>query len=237
MHLFTSNGAPGELLRVLAWVTVLSLAPLVHILAAGFEVRPVLVETTDGLGSLTVSNPGETRLYVQGTLRAWSYDAQGVEQLKDVSNVIVSPPATWIEPESEYRFRLSVPKAEPGEELSFRLLLSEVPTRDALTSGVVLITVTQSIPVFSQDNSVKPPRLSATVNGTTLLIRNSGGRHVRIAQLMQDGQVLKSGLVGYALSRSVLQIQLDTPLHPGRIQFSSELGQQSIVVAGQGNDG
>lgn len=236
MHLFTSDDAPGEMLRRLAWVTVLSLAPFAHVLAAGFEVRPVLVETADGLGSLTVNNPGETRIYIQGTLRAWAYSDDGVEELKDASNVIVSPPATWIEPESEYRFRLSVPKAEPGEELSFRLLLSEVPTRDALTSGVVLITVTQSIPVFSQGESVPAPRLSARINGTALLIRNTGGRHVRIAQLMQDDQLVKSGLVGYALGGSVLAVQLDAPIQPGRIQFTSELGPQSMAVTRQAKD-
>lgn len=107
MLLSTFDHAPGEMLRLSVWVTLLWVAPLTHVFAAGFEVRPVLVETTDGLGSLTVSNPGETRIYIQGTLRAWSYDDDGVEQLIDASNVIVSPPATWIEPESEYRFRLA----------------------------------------------------------------------------------------------------------------------------------
>ncbi|MGA7966888.1 MAG: fimbria/pilus periplasmic chaperone [Gammaproteobacteria bacterium] len=218
-----------------AWVipalaALLWLAPLAQVFAAGFEVRPVLVETADGLGTLTVSNPGATRLYIQGTLYRWSYDTDGVQVLAAVPNVIVSPPATWIKPGSEYRFRLKVPQAAPGQELSFRLLLSEVPTRDTITNGAVMMTVTQSIPVFSEGKSLKSPSLSATLVGSTLLIHNSGGRHVRIAQLMQDGRVVKSGLVGYALSGSLLAVHLKIPIHPGRIEFTTDLGLQTLVV-------
>jgi fimbrial chaperone protein len=213
-----------------ALVTLLWLAPLAQVFAAGFEIRPVLVETTDGLGVLTVSNPGATRIYLQGTLYGWSYSADGVEVLEAISNVIVSPPATWIEPSSEYRFRLRVPQAAPGQELSFRLLLAEVPTRDAFTNGAVVMAVTQSIPIFSQGKSLKPPSLSATIAGSTLSIRNSGGRHVRIAQLKQDDQVVKDGLVGYALSGATLTVPLTAPVRPGRIEFTTDLGPQTIVV-------
>ena len=213
-----------------ALVTLLWLAPLTQVFPAGLEVRPVLVETTDGLAALTIRNTGATRIYLQGTLYGWSYNADGVEMLAAVPDVIVSPPATWIEPGTEYRFRLSVPQAAPGQELSFRLLLAEVPTRDTLINGGVLMTVTQSIPVFSQGKSLKHPSLSATIAGSTLLIRNNGERHARIAQLMQDGEVGKRVLLGYALSGSVLAIPLTTPVHPGHIKISTGLGPQTIVV-------
>lgn len=213
-----------------ALVTLLWLAPLAQVFPAGLEVRPVLVETTDGLGSLTVRNTGETRVYLQGTLYGWSYNADGQELLTAVPDVIVSPPATWIEPGTEYRFRLSVPQAGAGEERSFRLLLAEVPTRDALTNGGVVMAVTQSIPVFSHGGSLKPPSLSATIADSTLLIRNNGGRHARIAQLMQDGEVVKPGLLGYALSGSVLAVPLKAPIHPGQIEITTGLGPQTIVV-------
>lgn len=222
------DGQP--LLRRSGLLALLCLVPFAQGFAAGFEVRPVLVETGNGLGLLTVSNPGDTRIYIQGTLYRWSHNADGVDALAEAPDAIVSPPATWLEPKSEYRIRIKVPKAPPGQELAFRLLLTEVPERDAITSGSVVMAVTQSIPVFSQAAMLKSPSLSATITGSTLSIRNSGGRHLRIAQLTQDGQILKSGLVGYALSGSTLTVKLSAPIHTGRIAFTSDLGPQFIDV-------
>lgn len=230
----TSDRRP-LVLRYAAFVILLCVVPLSQGFAAGFDVRPVMLETDNGLAAVTVSNPGANRIYVQGTIYGWSYNAAGVGELAVVPDVIVSPPATWIEPGSEYRFRLSVPEASPGDELSYRLLLAEVPTRKALTSGAVVMIVTQSIPIFSQGESIEPASLSATVEDSTLSIYNTGGRHVRVAKLEQDGEVVKSGLLGYALRESRLAIPLTAPIHPGPIEISTDRGQQTIVVS-QGDD-
>jgi fimbrial chaperone protein len=197
--------------------------------AEGFEMRPLLIETSDGLGSLTVSNPGNRRIYIEASIYKWLKGPDGADVLEPSPDAIVSPPATWLEPRSEYRVRLRVPTPPPGKELPFRLVLTQVPSRDDIVSGHVVLAVTQSIPVFAEPDALPPPSLNARVGGPQrLILRNDGGRRVRVSRIVQDGRELMPGLAGYVLGGSALQVDLKAPIHRGRIQFDTDLGPRTL---------
>ena len=191
--------------------------------------RPVSVETTDGNGALSVSNPGANPIYVEAAIYRWTHDASGADLLAHLDEAIVSPAGTWIGSQAEYRFRFKVPKATSGPEATYRVLLTQVPSRDELAAGRVVTAVTQSIPVFVQPDALAPPVLSGVfVNEHLILIRNAGGRRLRIIGLSQEGQSVATGLVGYALGDSTLRVALRLPVHAGRLDVATDLGPRSI---------
>ncbi len=197
--------------------------------AAGFAVHPLLVETQDGSGELSVSNPGDRRLYVEASIFRWSHDADGKDVLERVSEAIASPPAAWVEAGAEYRFRILVPQAKVGEEGSYRVLLAQVPSRGELASGQVTMAVTQSIPVFAEPLDLLPPQLTGEMAGPDqLLLRNAGGRRLKVVGITQSGALLAHGLVGYALGRSALLVHLAGPIHAGRLDVMTDLGPRLI---------
>ncbi len=206
-------------------------APCQPSLAAGFSVRPVSIDTQDGTGSLSVSNPSDSRLYVEAAIFRWSQDAGGKDVLEPTADAIASPPAAWIEAGAEYRFRFKVPKARPGGESSYRLLLTQVPSRNELASGRVVATVTQSIPVFAEPTNLAPPALTGELAGPDQLrLHNDGGRRLKIVGITQNGELLARGLVGYVLGRSSLLVHLLRPVHPGRVEVTTDLGPRLIEL-------
>lgn len=219
-----------QLLKV--FVVFVFCASCVQVFASGgFAVRPISIDTSDGNGSLSISNSGAQRIYISAIVYKWTLDENGVDQLTLAPDAVVSPPAMWIEPLSDYTIRVRVPASPEGKEGTYRLLLSQVPTREDETSGGVVIAVTQSIPIFSQPAALSPAALSARIIGPEqLLISNEGGRRVRITDLGQDDQLMLEGLVGYALGESKLKVLTKSPIHPGNIQVMTDLGPLQIDV-------
>jgi fimbrial chaperone protein len=197
--------------------------------AAGFAVQPVLVETKDGSGSLSVSNPGDQRLYIEASIFRWSHDPDGKDMLERAADAIASPPATWIEAGAAYNFRIRVPKAEAGKESSYRVLVTQVPSRSEIVSGQVTMAVTQSIPVFAEPPDLLPPLLTGAIAGTSqLLLRNRGGRRLKVVGITQGGELLAQGLVGYVLGQSALLVRLAGPIHAGRVDVMTDLGPRPL---------
>ena len=60
--------------------------------AAGFDARPVTIETRDGnVASITVTNPGDRKIYLQNTVHEWRQDASGKDVLTESPGAIISP--------------------------------------------------------------------------------------------------------------------------------------------------
>ena len=126
----------------IGFAALLSVAPLQQGFAAGFEVHPLKIETTSGLGTLSVSNPGDVRIYIEGIIYRWSQNAEGADVLDAAPGAVVSPPAIWVEPHTEYRIRFQVPKAPPKGEGYYRILLTQIPVPKAAVGDHVMIAVT-----------------------------------------------------------------------------------------------
>ena len=85
-------------------------------LAAGFDARPVTIETHGGnVASITITNPGERKIYLQNSVHDWRQDPSGQDVLTESAAAIVSPPGMWIQPGATYNLRIQLPPANDRE--------------------------------------------------------------------------------------------------------------------------
>ena len=216
------------MLKIFSTALMLFIASVYPAAADGFDVRPVLLRTNNGSVSFTVSNPGDARIYISTTVNVWSRDARGNDILTESNEAAVSPPAMWVEPHASYAVRVKLPAASGQREIPFRVLVQNVPSRADITAGRVVMSVTQSIPAFSEPSELSPPALSAVLEGGRLFIINDGGRHVRIEGISQDGHVIAKGLLGYALGGT--RTGINAGVHSGRIEIDTDTGRQPLQV-------
>ena len=197
--------------------------------ADGFDARPVLIETRDGLASIVVTNPGDRRIYLETQLHDWSQDALGNNVLVESEVAIASPPAMWVGPHSTYNLRVKLPVGPVDQERAFRVLIRQLPDRSDITAGRIVFALTQSLPAFVEPADVQPPVLQARfVDARHILITNDGGRRARLANLSQDGHAVAPGLVGYALQHSRLAVALPASVHPGRLEIDTDVGRRTV---------
>lgn len=199
--------------------------------AEGFDARPVLIETRDGLGAIVITNPGDRKIYLETLVYDWSQDAAGHDVLSESDAAIASPPAMWVGPHSTYNLRVRLPTSEGGRERAYRVLIRQLPDRSDITAGRIVFALTQSLPAFAEPADLQPPVLRGRlIDARHLLISNDGGRRARIANITQDGRVIAPGLNGYALSHSALEVLLPTNAHAGVIEFETDLGRKTLAV-------
>lgn len=199
--------------------------------AAGFDARPVTIETRGGnVASITVTNPGERRIYLQNSVHEWRQDASGKDVLTESQAAVVSPPGMWIQPGATYNLRIQLPPAS-DRELAFRVILHQLPDRSEIQAGRIVFSVTQSLPAFSQPAQPTPAALRARlVDPQHLLISNDGGRRARLADIKADGQIVGPGLAGYALAHSSVMIALESPVRAGKLEIETDQGRRTIDV-------
>jgi fimbrial chaperone protein len=197
--------------------------------ADGFNARPVLIETRGGVTSITITNPGDRRIYLENAVYEWKADAAGKEILTESPAAIVSPPAMWVQPGATYNLRVQLPQAS-DRELAFRVILQQIPDRSEIQSGRVVLALTQRLPAFSELADLPPPAVlrAQIVDPQRLLITNDGGRRARIADITADGRTVAPGLVGYALAHSSLAVTLKSPVRPGKIELDTEQGRRVV---------
>ena len=145
--------------------------------AAGFDARPVTIETRSGnIASITVSNPGDHKIYLENTVHEWRQDASGQDILTESPAAVVSPPGMWVQPGASYNLRLQLPPAT-DRELAFRVMLQQLPDKSEIQAGRIVLAVTQLLPAFSEPPQPTPPVLHARVaDPHHLMITNDRGR-------------------------------------------------------------
>jgi len=211
-------------------ITVVAVAPF-SARAEGFDARPVIVETRDGLGAIVITNPGDRKIYLETLVYDWSQDAAGHDVLQESAAAIASPPAMWVGPHSTYNLRVKLPVSEGGRERAYRVLIKQLPDRSDITAGRIVFALTQSLPAFAEPADLQPPALGGRlIDARHILISNSGGRRARISNIAQDGRVVAPGLNGYALSYSALEILLPSAVHAGAIELETDAGRRTLAV-------
>ncbi|MDP9096233.1 MAG: fimbria/pilus periplasmic chaperone [Pseudomonadota bacterium] len=210
---------------------LLSLASTRAADAAGFDVHPITVETRDGSGVVVVTNSGDRRVYLESHILDWSQDPAGNERLTEAETAVVSPPGTWVQPNSSYSLRLRLPASGTTVERAFRIVIRQLPERGDLAGGRVVFALTQNLPAFVAAADSSPPQLSARlIDPQRILIQNSGGRRARITSIVQDGRVVASGLIGYALAQGGLSVVLPHPVHPGTFDVETDIGRRNVAL-------
>src|SRR5260370_22427613 len=125
--------------------------------AAGFDARPVTIETRGGnVAAITVTNPGDRKIYLQNSVQEWRQDPSGQDTLGDTPAAIVSPPGMWVQPGATYNLRVQLPPAS-DRELAFRVILQQLPHRSEIKAGRIVYELTQSLPPSSEPAQTTPP--------------------------------------------------------------------------------
>ena len=200
-------------------------------LAAGFDARPVTIETHGGnVASITVTNPGERKIYLQNSVHDWRQDPSGQDVLTESAAAIVSPPGMWIQPGATYNLRIQLPPAN-DREVAYRVILQQLPDKSEIQAGRIVFAVTQSLPAFAEPAQPTPAVLRARlVDPRHLLITNEGGRRARLADVKADGQMVGPGLVGYALAHSSVLVALKSPVRAGKVEIDTDQGRRVVDI-------
>ena len=176
----------------------------------GFTVIPVTMELAAGerARTLTIQNHTDREATFQVRPFAWS-QAGGTDQLDATDGLLVSPPIGTLAPGSSQVVRLVLRKPADGREVSYRILLDQIPSQPA--PGQVGFILRLSIPVFVEPAGRIAPQLRWAVEsdgqGASLVANNDGSRRqvVRDMRLVADGRVLQlePNVSPYVLAGSV----------------------------------
>ena len=178
--------SPRLILGLLATAAAFGLPPSsVH--AGTFSISPLRVELSASAqtGALTIRNQDAAPVVVQAEAVLWQ-QSDGQDQLTPTRDVLVSPAVFTVPGNGSQLIRvaLRVP-ADAQRELSYRVILTEVPQRASPDFTGLNVALRLSLPVFVAPVAVAKPLLewSATrgADGTiSLTARNAGNAHDRI---------------------------------------------------------
>lgn len=183
--------------------------------AAFLQVSPISLDLAAPArtATLTLRNEGDTPTNVQIRAYKWTQNA-GVDQLTPAVDVVISPPATKLQPGKAYTIRVVHlnPPLQINEE-SYRLHIDELPDINVRRPNTSVNFVSRySIPVFfSTSSAVANVSWSLQHNGKQLTLEatNNGTRHAKIANLKvatNSAHVsFGAGLNGYVLPGSTMR--------------------------------
>ncbi len=146
---------------VLSLVTVLLMPSSVF--AGNFSVSPVRVfmKPMERATAMTIVNHGDTELVLETELTSWKQKPDGSFDQQPTDDVIVAPPQMRLAPKGRQVIRIArVTPALPSVQMTYRLLVREVPLAKAAQSGyTVNLALAFSIPIF-----ITPPGFKYDVN-------------------------------------------------------------------------
>jgi fimbrial chaperone protein len=269
MHSMRSLIPQSVLRAILSAATIVAvLGAMQQARAAILEVAPVRLqfEPTQQGQELKLSNTGSVAVDAQVRVMTWTQE-NGQERLTPVpaGEVVASPPIMHIESGKQQLVRvIRVHPTAPSSELSYRVLIDELPKRGLPNGTGVVVLMRYSIPVFvrtasqpapSQQKNAAAPRTDLSrvhaqvVAGpdgkAQLRVSNDGGHALRISALSTvtpGGQIqnVNSGLVGYVLAgqRMAWPLNVPYPLSPGlalKARFDDDTEAQAVPLDGAGN--
>lgn len=210
-----------------------------HARASSLQISPVLVDLSGPASAekVTLRNLGGKPINAQIRVFKWTQSG-GKDVLEPTRDVVASPPMASIDANGEQIVRIvRVDKSPISTEVSYRLLVDQIPDQSKASHSAVNFMMRYSVPVFFSPVRQRSPeltwRLEQRKGVAVLIATNSGSRRVRIAELglsSQSGTTVASrkGLVGYVLGRSTAAWDL-----PGvNLRHGA-----SVSITAQGDDG
>jgi fimbrial chaperone protein len=208
------------------------LIPANAALAGSFGVSPIRVTLTpqQPAGMLTVSNQSDEETVVQLQANAWSQE-DGADVLEPTSDVIAVPPLFTLAPGGSQVVRVGLRRPPTAKgELTYRLLLREVPPPPADGFMGIQVALNLSLPVFVLPAGGAQPELRwglarAEDGSVELKLNNAGDAHVQLQKFTltdPDGNVRNSkALSVYLLPGQSRSWPLDTDALSGRWTLSA----------------
>lgn len=234
--------------------------------AAVMQVSPVRVEFApeQPAQSLQVFNVGQGDLDAQVRIMRWT-QVEGKDHLVPADDVVASPAIMRVAQGQRQTVRLvRLHPAAPAQELSYRVLLYELPRKGGPQQSGVNVLLGYSIPVFVRaqapqavaSNKLATASVATDLSGVRaqivagkggsaqLRLRNDGARALRIGSLSTltaDGRsrVVDPGLLGYVLPGQQMSwpVQLPYPLPSGltlKARFNDDTEPQTIPLERSG---
>lgn len=158
--------------RVLSGLVLALLSIPVPAAAASVSVNPTRIVIAPGAASavLTLRNESSEELRFQISSFQWTNTPAGEMVLRPTDRLVAFPSLLMIEPNGTRKVRIAVPGGGGPQELSYRLVLAQLPSRAGQdpSAGVSLLTQF-NVPVFVQP---KDRRVTAVLDP----VRLAGGR-------------------------------------------------------------
>lgn len=219
------------MLRKVTSQAVLSLALLllVNLANAGsIAVSPLRVSltTAEPTGAITVRNNSPEATVVQLEVVQWSQH-EGADVLQATDDLLASPPIFTVPAGGQQVLRLGLRRpVDPERELTYRLILRELPAAPEEGFQGLQMVMNISLPVFVLPLAKVQPDLAwkAVLDNTgmtRLSVTNSGNAHVKVTDLslvLADGarSGIKNGS-GYVLANQSREWSVDAYAPAGSI--------------------
>ncbi|MBK6005278.1 molecular chaperone [Ramlibacter ginsenosidimutans] len=121
-------------------------------LAGSFSVSPVRIfmEARERATGVTIINEGDTDLVMQAELFEWKQKPDGTDDLLPTQDLVLAPPILKLGRGARQTVRLAnLRPPVPGEQLTYRLIVREVPEALAPKDGVkIQVALAFSLPIF-----------------------------------------------------------------------------------------
>ncbi len=177
------------LVCVLASAAVFGLSPA-RAVAGTFSITPIRVDLSAraGTGVVTLRNQEDRPLVVQAQMHSWQ-QVEGKDRLEPTREILVAPAVFTVPPNGAQVVRIALRREpEATTELSYRLVLTEVPPQAEPGFTGLSFALQMSLPVFVAARQKATPELrwSATQQGDGPLLvttHNVGTAHARVLQL------------------------------------------------------
>jgi len=174
------------ILGILASATVFGLSPApAH--AGSFSVTPLRVELSPQArtGALTIRNQQDTPVVVQAEGVLWE-QASGEDRLSPTRDVLISPAVFTLPASGSQLVRVALRRpADAQRELSYRLILTEVPGQPDPSFTGLSVALRLSLPIFVEAVTPARPQLEwsavhAADGALAITARNAGNAHARV---------------------------------------------------------
>jgi fimbrial chaperone protein len=250
------------------WLRAATLAallclPVLPAFAGSLQVTPISLEFAqdEQAQGVWLSNSGTQSIRAQVRVQQWT-QADGGEVLTATNALVASPP--MLEIAAGQRQLVRIVRRETGpltQEVSYRLLVDELPVEDAPDAAGLQFLLRYSVPVFLlpvgaiptlAKTGTHPPTDLSPVSGSWqpqgesahLILRNTGRQRIRISQLTHvaaNGKrtPIVPGLLGYVLAGQQMQWNVSVP-EPARTggtlqaKFNDDQDERPLPLLGAG---
>jgi len=155
--------------------------------AGTFSISPLRAELSAGVqtGAMTLRNQESAAVVVQAEVVLWE-QADSQDRFSSTRDVLVSPAVFTIPANGSQLVRVALRRpADSQRELSYRLILTEVPQRASPEFTGLNVALRLSLPIFVAPTAAPTPRVDwsamrSAEGSISLIARNSGNVHARV---------------------------------------------------------
>ncbi len=177
----------SQRLATLALAALAAAAWLPSATAGSFSISPLRVDLARNTptAALTVRNDGDAAVVVQAEVLAWS-QADGQDVLDPTRDLIASPAVFTLPPKGTQLVRVALRRdPDARRELSYRLVVQEVPSAPEPGFMGLQVALRMSLPVFVAATAPTPARLEWSAGHDTdgslaVTVLNPSDTHARV---------------------------------------------------------